>query len=330
MTLGAGAGFVATSGVPQRLVFLLLGGLVLLGIGLIDDHPNKSMSPYTRLVFQLVVASVGWMAGFRADTPGVFGGIGTILFLVAAMNAFNLLDNMDGVAGSTAFAASAGIAVIAIMGGQTQVAALSAAVAGACLGFLFFNFRRAKVYMGNGGSLFLGFLIGGAALKLRPDLPTGWGEMAIVLLLAVPAADTSVVILSRLLFGRKVFQGGTDHISHRLVRLGMRSWQAALIHGGAMAMAAASVATAIATGRRELMLAAAASIVLASVFLLTVRVYQVGGRTLPARRIMVAAGAVAGGAILLAAPSALSARGDLINARVEIRSGKAALSTFEI
>ncbi|MDQ4142193.1 MAG: undecaprenyl/decaprenyl-phosphate alpha-N-acetylglucosaminyl 1-phosphate transferase [Actinomycetota bacterium] len=272
--IAASAAFAVAWGLPTGVAALLFGAVGAITLGLADDRLRKfTLRPTYRLAFQVGIATLAWFSGLRADTDGPVGAVGTILFLVAAMNAFNLLDNMDGVAGTTAAATSAGIAVVALMGGQYMVASMAAALCGASVGFLPFNIRNARIYLGNGGSLLLGFLIGGAALKLRLPLEYPWPLIAIVAILAVPVTDTAVVMISRFLHSRPVMQGGVDHVSHRLVVAGLTPLEAALTHGGAALLGAGSVAQAIFDGSFTVIAVTIAAFAAAGLLLMGVNVY---------------------------------------------------------
>lgn len=246
LALAAAVAFHAIYNFPAASASIVVGAGLAALLGLADDRfPFIGHSPPRRLMLQIGIAVIAWLAGFSADEPGVFGFLATVGVLVVAMNAFNLLDNMDGVAGSTGAATSAGIALLASMGGQFLVAGLAAAVSGACLGFLLFNMHNARVYLGNGGSLVLGFLIGGAALKLRLPIQEPWSMIGAVAALSVPFTDTGVVVVSRMLNHRPLMSGGTDHISHRLVMLGAPTELSALLHGLGAAVATGLVVAAL-------------------------------------------------------------------------------------
>lgn len=232
LALAAALAFHSQYFFPSAMGAIAVGAALAAILGMADDRiPFIGHSPLRRLLLQIGIALAAWSVGFSADAPGLIGLLATVLFLVAAMNAFNLLDNMDGVAGVTGAATAGGLAVLAAMGGQSLVAGLAAAVSGACLGFVLFNIHNARVYLGNGGSLVLGFLIGGAALKLRLPVDYPWSTVGAVAALAVPFSDSAVVMISRTLARRPVMLGGTDHISHRLVELGAPTQASALLHG---------------------------------------------------------------------------------------------------
>ena len=235
---------------------LLAGGVALVALGVLDDHRREGLTARSRLGIESLVAAAVWWAGLRPDlsTVPVIDLVLTVFFLVGAANAFNLLDNMDGVAGATAVASAAGIVVLASLYGDPLVAGLAATVGGAALGFLHHNLGGGSVFLGNGGALFLGFVLGGAALMLHVPLPGRWGIPAAVVLMAVPAADTTLVIVARTLARRPVTQGGTDHASHRLVAAGLSPVGAAAGHAGGAAVAAVAVGVAAAHGRPEILL----------------------------------------------------------------------------
>ncbi|HJO79494.1 MAG TPA: MraY family glycosyltransferase, partial [Acidimicrobiales bacterium] len=145
----------------------------------------------------------------------------TILWFVGITNAFNLLDNMDGLAAGLAAIASLTIFAIATTNGQFLVAGLSVGLAGCTVGFLRHNFHPARIYMGDGGSLFIGFLVAYLGIKLRFQGERLLSALVPMLVCSVAIFDTSLVTISRLATGRSPFIGGQDHVSHRLVRLGL-------------------------------------------------------------------------------------------------------------
>jgi UDP-GlcNAc:undecaprenyl-phosphate GlcNAc-1-phosphate transferase len=205
------------------IVILLAASAFALGLGLLDDV--RPLPPYTKLIAQIVLAATMVAAGLRLElSPYALANVAlTILWIVGIANAFNLLDNMDGLA--------AGIAVITVgfrlafflLDGDAQGAAAAAVLLGAVAGFLVFNFPPASIFMGDAGSLFIGVLIAG--LSLGAEFPYSRNVASVllvpVLILLVPIFDTSFVAINRTLAGRPVSQGGRDHLSHRLVALGL-------------------------------------------------------------------------------------------------------------
>lgn len=281
VAVGTAFAFGLPWGLSVGMGSVVVGSVLALALGLTDDlWKSFAARPWYRLALQVAIAYGAWVVGLRADQAGVLGLVLTVVFLVGCMNAFNLLDNMDGVAATTAAATAAGIAVAATVGGQFIVASLAAGLCGACLGFLPYNINRARAYLGNGGSLLLGFLIGGTALKLRLPIGQAWSVFAVVGLVGVAALDTSLVVVSRLVHGKSVMDGGTDHVSHRLVKLGLSTWQAALVHGVAAGAAAVMIAIGVAAEIHALILIPLVLLTLGGLALLGVKVYEGGSVTL--------------------------------------------------
>jgi UDP-GlcNAc:undecaprenyl-phosphate GlcNAc-1-phosphate transferase len=153
----------------------------------------------------------------------------TLLWVVGITNAANLMDNMDGLAAGLASVAGVFFFVLAALEGQGLVASLAAALVGSALGFLFYNLAPAVSFMGDAGSLTLGFLLAALGIKLRfASFPLGSTWMVPIVVLGVFIFDTTLVTLSRLRRGRSPFQGGSDHTSHRLAQIGLSPPRAVL------------------------------------------------------------------------------------------------------
>jgi UDP-GlcNAc:undecaprenyl-phosphate GlcNAc-1-phosphate transferase len=221
---------LAASITDPRLLTLLSGGAAMFLVGLVDDV--RPLKPQTKLTAELIVAAAVVAGGLEWPLTGVYwiDLLLSLFWLVGLTNAFNLLDNMDGLAaGIAAIAATAKLAVF-LTQGPSEGAFLAAALIGATLGFLCFNFNPASIFMGDAGALFLGFVIGGLAF-----IGDGTDSSSVVsvllfplLLVVVPIFDTAVVTVNRLIAGRPISQGGRDHTSHRLVASGLSERQAAL------------------------------------------------------------------------------------------------------
>jgi UDP-GlcNAc:undecaprenyl-phosphate GlcNAc-1-phosphate transferase len=213
-----------------ELVSILVGASLVSFLGVWDDR--RSLSPMLKLLGQLLAASILVLTGVRIGTfPWeALNVVVTLGWVVVITNAMNLLDNMDGLSGGVGAVAAIFFLLLAAMNGQFLVGALSAALVGACLGFLVYNFNPASIFMGDAGSLFLGFMLAAVGIKLR--FPEGleivtW--MVPVLILGLPLFDTALVILSRLRRGlNPLTTPGKDHISHRLVALGYTRREAVL------------------------------------------------------------------------------------------------------
>jgi UDP-GlcNAc:undecaprenyl-phosphate GlcNAc-1-phosphate transferase len=167
----------------------------------------------------------------RLQLPEVLNLLITFFWLAGISNAINFLDNMDGLSAGVSGVAASFILLLAIFNGQYLVASLAAAIFGACLGFLRYNFHPAKIFMGDAGALFLGFLLAVLGLQLRfPDNVNAVTWMVPVFILGLPIFDTSLVVVSRLRRRVNPFTtAGKDHVSHRLVELGFSQREAVLI-----------------------------------------------------------------------------------------------------
>jgi UDP-GlcNAc:undecaprenyl-phosphate GlcNAc-1-phosphate transferase len=221
LSIGAAAALRPDSGSLARLIGLLAVAVVVALIGLLDDL--RGLPVTVRLGAQLAAAVTLWQLGIRVEvtqTPWL-DAIITVVWVVGVTNAMNLLDNMDGLSASTATIAALWFGVIGLVNGQVLVSALAFAVAGGAAGFLRDNRPPARIYMGDAGSLFLGVML--AALGMLVDLPVHplLAAAIPVLVLTVPVLDTALVVVARIRHGISPLQGGKDHTSHRLVRLGL-------------------------------------------------------------------------------------------------------------
>lgn len=210
----------------------ILAGATLVGVlGLVDDR--WPLSAPAKLAGQLAGAAALIAAGVAVHVTGwtaIDVGL-TVLWVVVVTNAFNFEDNMDGVAAGLAAVASGTFALLAVANGQLLVAPLAAAVLGACLGFLLYNVSPATIFMGDGGSQFLGFVLAALAIKLRfPGRPTVDTWIVPVLVMAPVLFDLALVVVSRLRRRVNPFTtAGRDHLSHRLVARGATPREAALV-----------------------------------------------------------------------------------------------------
>jgi UDP-GlcNAc:undecaprenyl-phosphate/decaprenyl-phosphate GlcNAc-1-phosphate transferase len=220
-----------------RLLPIAFAGTGAFALGLLDDF--ISIKPTTKLTGQIVVGCLtiasGWSVG-AIGTPAV-DALVSLAWFVAVVNALNLLDNMDGLCAGVAAVAAIGLCVSANDPNAWDFV-FSAALAGACIGFLVFNFEPASIFMGDSGSLFIGGSL--AVLSSLPAEGKPSGPMAAlggpVLFLLIPIFDTVFVTLSRQLSRRSASVGGRDHTSHRLVALGFSERQAVLLLWGLAAL----------------------------------------------------------------------------------------------
>jgi len=154
----------------------------------------------------------------------------TILWIVGLTNAVNFFDNVDGGASGAIAISSAFLGLLAMQGGQILIASLSFVLCGATLGFLVWNKPPARIYMGDAGALFLGVLVASLAIRLDPNPINRISSFAVpIFLLAIPILDTSVAVTKRILRGVSPFQGGRDHLSHRLMGRGIEKRKSVLI-----------------------------------------------------------------------------------------------------
>lgn len=215
--------------VPGDAILVACSSFVFL-LGLYDDVFH--LKPYAKLIGQIVAATALTTFGLRLPWTGlvVVDVAVTIFWLVGITNAINLLDNIDGLAGGVAIIAAGFLVFFFVSSEQYPEAHMAAALAGAALGFLIFNFNPASIFMGDSGSLFLGFFLGGVTLLNQKFRSRNLlGILAVpVLLMLIPILDTAIVTVSRKLYGRPVSAGGRDHTSHRLVALGLSERAATL------------------------------------------------------------------------------------------------------
>jgi UDP-GlcNAc:undecaprenyl-phosphate/decaprenyl-phosphate GlcNAc-1-phosphate transferase len=211
--------------ISREYLPLILGTGAAFALGLWDDVTPIGVRK--KFAGQVAIGLVAAFAGVRPDWLPLWAGIPVAcVILVASMNSFNLLDNMDGLAAGTAAIAALGLALVAGLVPGSGSSVVAAALAGACLGFLPFNYRprrSAALFMGDSGSHMLGFALGGLALLASPGGAGGAAAAvaAPLLILALPVLDTGLVMLVRFSEGRPLWQGGRDHSSHRLVYSGM-------------------------------------------------------------------------------------------------------------
>ena len=202
-------------------------------VGLWDDL--KNLSPLPRFIGQSIaglIVAIGLVISNNVANPtgSTAADISiTVVWIVGICNSINFFDNLDGGAAGAVAISAIFLTYLAINNGQSFIAALAVVVAGATLGFLIWNKTPARIYMGDAGALFLGVLLATLTIRLNPDTQTILASFATpILLLAVPILDTYVAVFSRLRRRVSPFQGGKDHLSHRLVRAGLSRKMAAV------------------------------------------------------------------------------------------------------
>jgi UDP-GlcNAc:undecaprenyl-phosphate GlcNAc-1-phosphate transferase len=207
---------------------IFVGMTMLFATGLWDDRYGAPV--WVKFAAQLGAALAIVIVGVRVQLiHPILDVLITIVWVVGITNAVNFMDNMDGLAAGISAVAAGGFFVLAALEGQGLVASLAAALCGAALGFLFYNFAPAVSFMGDAGALTLGFLLAVLGIKIRfLDFSVASTWMSPIVVLGVLIFDTTLVTISRLRRGRSPFQGGSDHTSHRLAQLGLSSPRAVL------------------------------------------------------------------------------------------------------
>lgn len=218
--------------VGGKLGAVLGGAFVMFILGLADDR--KHLGPKLKL-FIMVLATVPlWLAGIEIGgflPQGWPRAVATVVWVVFLTNSFNFLDNMDGLSGGVAMVAALGFGLSCFFAEEWFLACLFFAFAGSLKGFLIFNFQPARLFMGDNGSLFIGYMLGALSILAtyygvgepgaRELPPTPFPVLTPLMILAVPVFDTVSVLWIRLRTGRPLMEGDRNHLSHRLTDLGM-------------------------------------------------------------------------------------------------------------
>jgi UDP-GlcNAc:undecaprenyl-phosphate/decaprenyl-phosphate GlcNAc-1-phosphate transferase len=213
---------------PACLVFLL---------GVYDDL--YTVGPYVKFAVQALAATMLFMGGLRIlNIPVLFGAhelpwyvglLFTILWVLAITNAFNLIDGLDGLAAGSALFSTLVVFVVTLLNGHSLVTVMTIALAGAILGFLRYNFNPATIFLGDSGSLFIGFLLSALALEGAQKAPTIVAVAIPVVSFGLPILETSLSILRRLISGRPVFTADREHIHHKLLQHGLTHRQVVIV-----------------------------------------------------------------------------------------------------
>ena len=214
---------------PVRLACLGLSALVILCLGVVDDLVGTS--PAQKLAVQCAIALVVYAVGVRigkVTLPGsgtvplspLAGLVVTVAWIVVVTNAVNLLDGLDGLAAGVSLVAVVTFFAFGWADGDLLACAVSATLAGALVGFLFFNFAPGSVLMGDGGSLFVGFVLATVGIASAQKQAAAWALTGPAIALGLPLFDTGLAIVRRLHAGRPVMRGDQEHVHHRLVAMG--------------------------------------------------------------------------------------------------------------
>jgi UDP-GlcNAc:undecaprenyl-phosphate/decaprenyl-phosphate GlcNAc-1-phosphate transferase len=231
---GVGSAFYAQ---PSRAFAFIVGGIAIGALGLFDDLFGAGAKG--KFSVQIAVAAYIWCAGFRIEQIqlpsggvlplGIFGFALTVVWIVGVMNAMNLIDGMDGLAAGIALSAATVGFIVATAGGEPLMALCMASVAGALVAFLFFNSNPASIFMGDSGSLFLGYVLAVSALRSHQKSSAAVSLLVPIVALALPIADTLLAMLRRGIRGRPIFSGDKEHIHHRLFALGLSHRKSVLV-----------------------------------------------------------------------------------------------------
>ncbi len=233
-TTGVGAMFVAER---EHVLGLFLGGVIIAALGLYDDLRGANAAK--KFLVQFVVAGLLFKLGFRFDVlanpfgdPIALGWASlpiTMLWVVGVINAMNLIDGLDGLAGGVALVAVITTFLVSLQRGHPLMMLFSSALAGAIVGFLFYNFNPASIFMGDTGSMFLGFVLAATAMQTNQKASTAVAVLIPAIALGLPIMDTLLAIARRWLRGRPLFQADREHIHHKLLDRGLSHRQAVLI-----------------------------------------------------------------------------------------------------
>lgn len=260
--IGFAASCAYAFGLGQRSIQgILLGGAFVVLFGVADDYLR--LSPKTKLLGQLASACIPIAFGVQIKTLNVpligavdlgwWGVPATILWFIAVINVINLIDGLDGLAAGITSIAAVTLLVSALQTHQPLAAVvLAAALAGAVLGFLPYNFNPAKIFMGDAGSMFLGYALAAVSVEGSLKSPAAVALAVPLLALGLPILDTALAILRRVQRGRPIGEADKEHLHHRLLKLGLSQREAVMVMYmasgwlGVSALAITGVGTALA------------------------------------------------------------------------------------
>jgi UDP-GlcNAc:undecaprenyl-phosphate GlcNAc-1-phosphate transferase len=237
------------------LLSLLFGAIVLCIVGLFDDL--RGMRGGYKLLWQVVVSSVIVGTGLIVDKVGlfgvaiplgIFGFLFSLLWILAAVNSFNLIDGIDGLATTVGLILSLTIGIMAVYTGKTVDAVIAFALAGTLLGFLRYNFAPATIYLGDAGSMLIGLALGTLALRCTFKEAATVAFAGPLAIWAIPMFDSIAALLRRKLTGRSMYATDRGHIHHRLLTRGLSARQAVVLIGALCLVTAGAAVVALVTG----------------------------------------------------------------------------------
>jgi UDP-GlcNAc:undecaprenyl-phosphate GlcNAc-1-phosphate transferase len=229
---------------PKAVLTILVPGFLIFLLGLYDDlHP---VGPYFKFLVQVLAGAILFAGGLRIlDLPVLFSGyhlpwfVGlplTILWVLGITNAFNLIDGLDGLAAGSALFSTLVVFVVALFSHSSFVSVMTLVLAGAILGFLRYNFNPATIFLGDCGSLFVGFMLSALALQGMQKSPTIVAVAIPVVSFGLPILETALSIVRRLISGRPIFTGDREHIHHKLLQRGLSQRQVVTVLYGVSAI----------------------------------------------------------------------------------------------
>ena len=228
--------FFMRGGIQQvlhKFYFLIAGGVLIFLIGFMDDYLGERFSTRYKFIGQILAALLVTFGGIRLSIfhNVVLDGLLSIIWIVGITNAFNLLDNMDGLTAGVAVISLSIFFFVALLQGQFFITLILLALCGAIAGFLVYNFPPAKIFLGDAGSLFIGFFLGAFTVMesyATKTHPTLFPVLMPLITLSVPLLDTFSVMVIRIKNRQPIYKADKNHLSHRLVALGMTHRQAVL------------------------------------------------------------------------------------------------------
>lgn len=221
---------------PTTLLRIYLPACMIFCLGIYDDLYGAG--PYVKFAVQAIAAAMLFAGGMRVlDLPLIFphtlpwyvGLPLTVLWVVAVTNAFNLIDGLDGLAAGSALFSTLVFFVVALVNQSWLCSLMSVTLAGAILGFLRFNFNPATIFLGDSGSLFIGFMLSALALAGAEKAPTFVAVAIPVVSFGLPILETSLSVIRRIISGRPIFTADREHIHHKLLQLGLSHRQVVIV-----------------------------------------------------------------------------------------------------
>lgn len=226
--------------INNTLISIIIGGTIIFVSGIIDDI--KDISAKSKLIFQIIAALVLILGDvkiefitnpFSVDRPLLYlDGFSiplTIIWIVGITNAFNLIDGLDGLTAGVASISSLSLLFVASQFHYNKIMIISVIVAGACLGFLPYNFSPAKIFMGDTGALFLGFMLSAISIEGVMKSTAAIAIIIPIIILGIPIFDTTFAIFRRLLNGKSIMEADSGHLHHKLVKKGYTQKETVLI-----------------------------------------------------------------------------------------------------